>query len=134
MAVYLPGSVGGEIDVPVTNADVAPTLLELAGLPIPDGLTGASLVPLLRGEPGGPEPDRPIRLGWPGSDEVPAWVGLRRGDEVLIRWADGFEELYDLEDDPHQLRNLAAVPGAAPRRARLAALLPSFLEPGEPAR
>src|SRR6185436_10792061 len=46
-----PGSVnGGQVQsVPVDNASIMPTLLELAGLPLPAGVQGKSLAPLLRG-------------------------------------------------------------------------------------
>jgi len=43
---WLPG--GRVIDALVSNLDVTPTLLELAGAEIPDSLAGRSLVPLLR--------------------------------------------------------------------------------------
>jgi arylsulfatase A-like enzyme len=40
---------GQGIDAPVRTIDVAPTLLDLAGLPLPSGLAGESLLPALRG-------------------------------------------------------------------------------------
>ena len=45
-----PGVEPGRIDVPVSQVDLVPTLLDALGRPIPAGLDGRSLVPALRGE------------------------------------------------------------------------------------
>jgi len=49
-----PGHISGgrRIDAAVSMIDVLPTLLDLAGLPMPEVMQGQSLAPLLRGEPG----------------------------------------------------------------------------------
>ena len=41
---------GGLLDAVALNVDLAPTLLELAGVPVPEGYEGESLVPLMNGE------------------------------------------------------------------------------------
>ena len=46
-----PGVPVGRTDAFALNIDLAPTLLELAGAPIPESLDGRSLVPFLRGAP-----------------------------------------------------------------------------------
>lgn len=53
LAIQWPGMVraGTTTTAPVSLADLAPTFLEAAGLPVPKGLSGQSLVPLLRGAP-----------------------------------------------------------------------------------
>jgi N-acetylglucosamine-6-sulfatase len=127
LAIRLPGSAGGELGVTVTNADLAPTVLSLVGLPVSDAATGLDLVPVLRGRSAGDLRDRTVRLGWAGSAEVPPWVAVRRDGVILIRWADGTEELYDVAADPDELRNLADVPAWAARRADLEAGLPPSL-------
>lgn len=51
LAIRAPGIAGREIGSVTSNVDLLPTLLDLAGLPIPQGLDGESLLPvLLRGD------------------------------------------------------------------------------------
>ena len=93
----------------VANIDLAPTFLDLAGLPVPESMQGRSLAPLLRGE-------RPA--DWrtsvyyryydaPGAHHTPQHYGVRTAGHKLIRY---FEEdaweLFDLAADPHEQRNL----------------------------
>lgn len=54
--VFPPGQV---IDAPVSHVDLLPTVLNLTKQPLPDGLDGDSLLPLIEGQPGA-LPDRPI--------------------------------------------------------------------------
>ncbi len=98
---------GKSIDVPVSLIDLAPTLLDLTRLPIPPGLHGESLVPLLRGE------------AFPTSRvlyaEAPKW-GPRTGHRVAARtqgmkWirSDDPEvkmQVFDLTTDPEEKRPL----------------------------
>ncbi|MER3406700.1 MAG: sulfatase, partial [Chloroflexota bacterium] len=45
------GFAGGKsVDAMVSNADIMPALLELCGVPVPPGVQGTSLLPLVRGE------------------------------------------------------------------------------------
>jgi arylsulfatase A-like enzyme len=92
------------VTAPVMNIDVMPTLLDLAGIPIPETVKGISLVPSLRGEPQPELEHRPIfsEGAWTG------FLGLVRTGEYsyLQDWEDR-PFLYDLEADPQQTRNLA---------------------------
>lgn len=86
--------------------DLYPTLIELAGLPSPPGLQGTSLVPLLQ------DPGRSVK------DAV--FTATNRGRQVgrsvrtaryrFTRWRSDAAELYDLEADPQEYRNLARDP------------------------
>jgi arylsulfatase A-like enzyme len=94
------------IHEPVTLADVAPTILDLAGLPVPAGLDGISLKGALNGR----EPPRralyfetlagSLNFGWSPIE------GMRRGKFKLIGSSD--PELYDLDADPAETNNLYA--------------------------
>jgi len=118
----LPGSLPeGTVVEPVVRAvDLMPTVLEIAGLRVPDGLDGQSLAPLITGrstrEPGPAylESYHP-RLWW-GAREL---LGLRSGRWLYIR--SPRPELYDVDKDPGEANNLAA---AQPEElARLSARL-----------
>ena len=79
---------GRRIDVPVSLIDLAPTLLDLTGLPVPPAMHGQSLVPLLRG--GAFPPSRVLYA------EAPPW-GPHSGHRVAARTA-GFK--WIASDDP----------------------------------
>jgi len=94
---------GGRCDRPVDLTSVYPTLIELCRLAPRHDLDGESLVPLLR------DP----QAEW----EPPAVMTYRRGNHAVrtarwryIRYADGTEELYDHDADPHEWNNLADDP------------------------
>ena len=96
-----PGSVVAE---PVTLADIVPTILDLAGLPVPAGLDGQSLKSALAG---GAPPRRELYFESLSGSLSFGWSpveGIRRGKWKLIRSSD--PELYDLEADPHETNNV----------------------------
>lgn len=96
-------------DRTVSLLDLYPTLAELTGLGLPEGMDGQSLVPLLI------EPDRPWArpaLSTYGYQNH----SIRTERWRYIRYHDGTEELYDHDSDPHEWTNLAAVPVTAEHR------------------
>lgn len=102
---------GARIAPPVSLLDLYPTLLELAKLPTRGDLEGVSLVPLLRDPQAGRS--RPVLMTWgPGNHSV------RNERWRYIRYADGSEELYDHEDDPHEWRNVAGLHADVARELR----------------
>ncbi len=105
------------------NLDLAPTMLELAGIPVPASIQGRSLVSLLKGE----KPEN-WRKDWyyeyyeyPDFEHVRPHRGVRTERYKLIHWHKVAEypelpeefELYDLRHDPGERHNLHGQPGFA---------------------
>jgi alpha-L-rhamnosidase len=89
------------------NVDIAPTILELAGVKTPEQMQGCSLVPLLKGK----KPKWRTEFFYEHPFEhktIAKSVGLRTQDYMHIRYTDyNYEELYDLKHDPAEKTNLA---------------------------
>jgi arylsulfatase A-like enzyme len=97
----------------VQNLDYAPTLLDLAGVDIPDDLQGRSLAPLLQGETqtGWRDAVYYHYYGYPDVHQVARHYGIRTERYKLIRYYQfGEWELFDLRQDPDELHNLYADP------------------------
>jgi arylsulfatase A-like enzyme len=116
-------------DLPVTHMDLMPTLLELAGLPVPSAVEGSSLLPILKGDQTA-DAWRPFVHGehsWTGGPHGGVQFLVGRREKYTWFTRDGSELLFDLEADPQELVNLAAKPEGAERlaswRKRLAEVL-----------
>jgi choline-sulfatase len=99
----------GQVDAPVYQLDLAPTLTELTGAPTPDRWDGRSLAPALAGEA---FPGRPYLVLGQG-----AWTcqrAVRVGSQLFVRtYHPGLRPvpevmLFDVEADPHETNDLAA--------------------------
>ncbi len=123
-AAIKPGSVSADI---ACNVDFAPTFLDYAGLPIPSYMQGNSMRPVVEGN----TPDDWDQLAyhryWMHNDEIHhayAHYGVRDPRYKLIYWynddlgqigahpnsAPPEWELFDCDEDPHELKNLASDP------------------------
>lgn len=105
-----PGSANSDL---VQNLDFAETILDAAGLPIPEDMQGRSLLPLLRGQ----EVEWRDALyyhyyEYPGIHAVKRHYGVRTARYKLIHFYYDVDEweLYDLERDPQEMRNVIAQP------------------------
>lgn len=93
-------------DALVANTDLAPTVLDLAGLSPPGWMDGRSFVPFLDGTP--PDTWRSSLLiegAGHGRQNRPGYAGVRRENAVYVHYANGEKEYYDLARDPYQLEN-----------------------------
>ncbi len=97
------------IDQPVRQVDIAPTILDLLGVPADAPMAGRSLMPLTRGET---LPDVPAYVE-SGRDDPPRhWHGLRDGRWKYVehpRWGGNLRPeaaLFDIQADPAERRNV----------------------------
>lgn len=94
----------------VGNIDIAPTIYELAGIPIPEEVDGWSLVSLLRDQPFAKWREHLLLEGWPLGvayvENSPPFQAIRNGQYVYVETEGDISELYDIENDPYQLNNL----------------------------
>ena len=128
--VAKPGTVNKDL---VSNLDFAETFLDIAGAPVPSDMQGRSLVPLLKGR---------TPSGWrksfyyhyyefPGAHNVRRHYGVVDGRYKLIHFyePDVDEwELYDLRQDPKELRSVYGEPEYAQVQDRLLAELKRLRE------
>ncbi len=100
----------------VANIDLAPTFLDLAGLPIPASMQGRSLVPLLHGETPADWREEVYYRYYhdPGHHNTAAHYGVRTATHKLIHyWKKDAYELFDLTVDPTEQHNLLFAPDEA---------------------
>lgn len=118
---------GSTTDAMALNIDLAPTLLDFAGVSIPEDIQGMSLKPVLCNE--GREPE-----GWRDAVyyhyyEYPSWhsvkrhYGVRTKDHKLIHFYNDVDEweLYDLSKDPQEMHSVYGDPEYAGVKADLEA-------------
>ena len=100
---------GAVLDAPVCLEDIMPTILEMAGVDVPETVEGRSLLPLMRGEEG--EWREYLQI-----EHAPMHQTLTDGREKYI-WhvPDGREQLFDLARDPMECHDMAADKAAAER-------------------
>jgi len=111
---------GTTCDEMVLNLDLAPTLLELAGVPVPPSVQGASMLPVLEGRPGR---DAFLYEYFRELGTVPTCLAVRTRDWKFIAYPEDPQfgaELYDLRADPGELVNLAGDPAQAAKARELA--------------
>ncbi|HEX6014198.1 MAG TPA: sulfatase-like hydrolase/transferase, partial [Geminicoccaceae bacterium] len=96
----------------VLNIDLAPTLLELAGVPRPTSIQGRSWVPLLSGQSASVRDGFLYEYFYESGYVVPTIVALRRSRHKLVRYPGRPEwrELFDLATDSGETRNLVNDP------------------------
>jgi arylsulfatase A-like enzyme len=102
---------GKQVSTPVISTDFYPTILELIRAPMKplEHVDGQSLMPLLAGD--AEFPLRPLVWHYPhyGNQGGEPASMIRLGDRKLIHYyEDGRDELYDLNDDPSESRDLSS--------------------------
>jgi iduronate 2-sulfatase len=83
----------------VELVDLFPTACEATGLPIPQGVEGKSLLPVLE------NPKATVKEA--AFSFVGKGTSMRTSEWAYMKYGDGSEELYDMKKDPKQFVNLA---------------------------
>ena len=123
---------GRRIDAIINNTDIAPTLLEMAGVEAPDDMQGRSFLPMLQGKPApGDWRKATYYRYWlhMTHHDNPAHLGIRTADHKLIFFyglkldtfgvdrkakpTEPYWEFYDLTQDPGEMNNLINDPAYA---------------------
>ena len=113
--IRLPGGrqAGEATDALLNTVDLMPTLLDLLGLPVPEGVQGTSLAGIVTGS----DSRQPEFQFMQGMGAVAAWGdgyewrALRTKQYTYARYlSDGQELLFDHLNDPYQMKNLADDP------------------------
>jgi arylsulfatase A-like enzyme len=104
------------------NLDVAPTLVAAAGLAVPGVMQGLDLSPLYLNARA---PDWRDEFFYEhptvtSRNRIPSSQGVVRKDWKYIEWPEfGFRQLFDLQNDPGEIRNLAGESAHASRQLRM---------------
>ena len=114
-SVYPALTPGRVVDEVTGHVDIVPTVLDLCGLPVPQGVQGKSLAPLCAGNSAGwPNEAFSWMLGVPYTRQEEYMLGRKRmlrtpeykltdyGADFRTRW-----ELFDMAMDPEEMHNLA---------------------------
>jgi arylsulfatase A-like enzyme len=117
---------GTTADEMVLNIDLAPTFLELAGVPVPRGMQGRSIAPLAAAT------RKPV--AWRDAffyeyfrekeyPQTPTLFAVRTTSAKLITYPghEEWTELFDLKNDPYEMKNLAPDPAHQELLARMQA-------------
>jgi arylsulfatase A-like enzyme len=105
---------GRVVDEMVLNIDLAPTFLDLAGVPAPREMQGASWKALAAGRKPADWRRSFLAEYFFEMGDAPTAVGVRTADAKLVKYPGHPEwtEVFDLAVDPYELKNLAADPAA----------------------
>jgi arylsulfatase A-like enzyme len=98
------------IDKPVGLQDILPTCCELAGVDVPEQVTGNSILPLLNGKKGASWRSFLHAEHAPMDDQHPGWHCLVDQRFKYIWFNDGTEQLFDLKTDPNELQDISGEP------------------------
>jgi arylsulfatase A-like enzyme len=115
----LPASTRGRRQQMALNIDLAPTILAMAGVPVPAGMQGLDLQPVLREAAAKGREDwyyEHVYTPGDGRRDIPKSEGVRTERWKYIRYTEPnppLEQLFDLATDPHEEKDLAHDPAQA---------------------
>ena len=119
------------IEQMIQNIDIAPVVLEMAGLQKPKHMSGASFIPLIEGKETSWRDRIFYEYYWEYDfPQTPTMHGVRTDQYKLIRYHGIWDtnEFFDLKNDPNETRNLIAAPEHQETIRQLTAELYDWLE------
>jgi len=117
--IRYPGAPPRQVAEPISLMDLGPTVLDLFGLETPPHFMGQSLVPFLHGQ------DRKLTRPIVAEGRLKRAMVLPDGLKIILDDRNRTPEIYDLKQDPGELRNLADDPQLS---ARPKAMLERFFK------
>ena len=121
---------GVKISEPANHVDTYPFILECAGASTPDaydGHPGHSLFKLANGS----KPDRNVLTEYHGMGSTTGAFMIRHGKFKFVHYVAYAPQLFDLEADPEELRDVAADPAYAKTLEECRARLYKICDPAE---
>lgn len=125
LMIRMPKGVGvrGKNSQMVQNIDNAPTILDMMGVEIPDDIQGASMLPMLKGESTDDWRKSIYYHFYESQDDhqVSNHYGVRSERYKLMHFYDPIDawEMYDLESDPNEMKNIYNDPSYADVREQM---------------
>ncbi len=120
-----PGIAAGDIDAPVSTLDIAPTLAEMVGIDpasIAPWTDGSSLLPLLDGG----DREQPVRMEYAAEGSAAPLVAIRDRGYKFVHCDNDPPQLFDMQQDPDEQINLAALQEHAALVARYRGLVDGY--------
>jgi arylsulfatase A-like enzyme len=129
--IRVPGAPVRTVDEFATLIDLHATILDLAGLPTGTPCDGRSVLPLIKGED---DPRPEVVAEFHGHHFPYSQRMIRDRRHKFVFNPESVHELYDLEADPHELRNVYTAPAYADvRRDMTLRLYRELVRRGDPA-
>ena len=119
LVIHLPGVPAARVDDPVALIDVAPTVLDALGVAVPAAMEGRSLIPRMLGQTLAPRALYAQMLPAPSWNHK--WMAMISPDgryKLIYRMSDSRFELYDLNSDPEEKRDLYSAQPALAAKMR----------------
>ena len=122
------GNKGIEVATPINTPDILPTLLSLAGIPVPESIEGENMAEAILNPEANKKKAALIMSVSPFDRGFPEYRGIYTSRYAYVKDLDGPWLLYDNLDDPLQMNNLLDQPGHEELLEKMNALLQEELK------
>ena len=122
---------GQRIGAVTGNIDIASTILDLAGIEMSDAQDGRSLLPIVQGKASMVRESLPLIQVWGTAGTLALSVVTSTHKYIYWPYGEGTdpsEELFDIEFDPYEMRNLLAVDHPHPALGKMRAYYQQWLD------